>query len=163
VARNDVIYRQGDEGHYYFFMLKGSVSLLSRRADFGNFDLFLKSYYDGDFFGEQPLLLTKQGESLASEEQLRQLSLRDSTCIANDDCWLLEISNAVKQEFYRTDSTNHYESCIHWLRKSPIFKMTEGFYLLQMIFNIDRRVYRLGEALVRSGDTPEGMFIIISG
>jgi len=81
----------------------------------------------------------------------------------NDDCWLLEISNAVKQEFYRTDSTNHYESCIHWLRKSPIFKMTEGFYLLQMIFNIDRRVYRLGEALVRSGDTPEGMFIIISG
>ena len=41
--------------------------------------------------------------------------------------------------------------------------MTEGFYLLQMIFNIERRVYKLGEALVRSGDTPEGMFIIISG
>ena len=41
--------------------------------------------------------------------------------------------------------------------------MTEGFYLLQMIFNIERRVYKLGEALVRSGDTPKGMFIIISG
>lgn len=32
-----------------------------------------------------------------------------------------------------------------------------------MIFNIDRRVYKLGEALVRSGETPEGMFIIIGG
>jgi hypothetical protein len=53
-SRNDVLYRQGEEGHHYFLMLKGSVSLLSNRADFGNFDLYLKSYYDGDFFGEQP-------------------------------------------------------------------------------------------------------------
>lgn len=109
-------------------MLKGSVSLLSNRADFGNFDLYLKSYYDGEFFGEQPQLFSK--DQLASPEQLRMLSLRDSTCIANDECWVLEISNTVKQEFYRTDATNQYESCLYWLRKNSIFKMTEGFYLL---------------------------------
>lgn len=32
-----------------------------------------------------------------------------------------------------------------------------------MIFNVDRRVYKLGEALVRAGETPEGMFIITAG
>ena len=32
-----------------------------------------------------------------------------------------------------------------------------------MIFNIEKRVYLLGEALVRAGDPPEGMYIITSG
>lgn len=32
-----------------------------------------------------------------------------------------------------------------------------------MIFNIEKRIYNLGEALVRSGDVPEGMFIVTSG
>lgn len=41
--------------------------------------------------------------------------------------------------------------------------MTEGFYLLQMIFNIEKKEYRLGDALVRSGELPEGMFIITKG
>ena len=53
-ARNEVVYRQGEEGHHYYLLVRGSVSLLSRRADFGNFELYLKSYFDGDFFGEQP-------------------------------------------------------------------------------------------------------------
>lgn len=69
----------------------------------------------------------------------------------------------MKQEFYRTDATNQYESCLYWLRRCPIFKATEGFYLLQMIFNVDRRVFRLGEALVRAGETPDGMFIVTAG
>ena len=50
--RNDVIYKQEEEGHHYYYMLRGSVSMLSKRADFGNFDLYIKSYYDGDCFGE---------------------------------------------------------------------------------------------------------------
>lgn len=104
------------------------MSLLSKRADFGNFELYLKSYYDGDFFGEQPQLFSK--DQLASPEQLRLLSLRDSTCLATDECVVLVIGNAVKAEFYRTDATNQYESCLYWLRRNPVFKMTEGFYLL---------------------------------
>jgi|LauGreDrversion4_2_1035121.scaffolds.fasta_scaffold243623_2 hypothetical protein len=76
---------------------------------------------------------------------------------------ILEVSNSVKHEFYRNDSSNEYERCIHWLKKNPIFKYTEGFYLLQMIFNIEKRTYNLGESLVKSGEIPEGMFIITSG
>lgn len=52
--KNDVIYQQGTEGQCYYYLIRGSVSMLSNRADFGNFDLYLKSYYDGDVFGEQP-------------------------------------------------------------------------------------------------------------
>ena len=73
------------------------------------------------------------------------------------------MSNSVKHEFYRNDSSNEYERCIHWLKKNPIFKHTEGFYLLQMIFNIEKRSYILGEPLVKSGEVPDGMFIITSG
>lgn len=76
---------------------------------------------------------------------------------------MLEVSNAVKHEFYRNDSSNQYEVCLHWLRKNAIFRLTEGFYLLQMIFNIESRTFRLGEALVRAGEAPEGMIIITSG
>jgi CRP-like cAMP-binding protein len=32
-----------------------------------------------------------------------------------------------------------------------------------MIFNIEKKSYVLGEALVRAGEVPEGMFIITSG
>lgn len=32
-----------------------------------------------------------------------------------------------------------------------------------MIFNIEKRTYQLGEALVRSGEIPEGMFIVTKG
>jgi len=39
--------------------LKGSVSLISNRKDFGNLDLCIKSYYDGEVFGEQPQLFAK--------------------------------------------------------------------------------------------------------
>ena len=76
---------------------------------------------------------------------------------------MLEVNNAVKHEFYRNDSSNEYERCIYWLRKNPIFKFTEGFYLLQMIFNIQKKTYYLGESLVKSGEVPDGMFIITSG
>jgi CRP-like cAMP-binding protein len=166
VGRDEVIYRQGEEGHHFYVMLRGSVTMLSNRADFGNFELYLRSHYDGDVFGEQPQLFAKQGDNtqqVASDDQLRKLSLRDSTCIANDDCLVLEVSNVVKHEFYRNDSSNQYERCLYWLRKNAIFRLTEGFYLLQMIFNIESRTYYLGESLVRSGEVPEGMIIITSG
>jgi CRP-like cAMP-binding protein len=32
-----------------------------------------------------------------------------------------------------------------------------------MIFNIEKKTYLLGESLVKSGEVPEGMFIITSG
>jgi hypothetical protein len=35
--------------------------------------------------------------------------------------------------------------------------------LLQMIFNIQKKTYTLGESLVKSGEVPEGMFIITAG
>ncbi len=54
IAKNEIIYTQGQEGHNYYYMLRGSVTLLANRQDFGNFELFLRSYYDGDCFGEQP-------------------------------------------------------------------------------------------------------------
>jgi len=60
IPRDAVIYSQNEEGHHYYVMLRGSVTMLSNRADFGNFDLFLRSYYDGDVFGEQPQLFAKQ-------------------------------------------------------------------------------------------------------
>lgn len=133
-GQNEVLYRQGEEGHFYYFMIRGSVSLLSNRSDFGNFDLYLRSYYDGDVFGEQPQLFANKhagGEQqVASEEQLRKLSLRDSTCIANEECYVLEVSNLVKHDFYKNDSSNQYDMCLYWLRKNPTFKTTEGFYLL---------------------------------
>lgn len=163
VTKNEVLYTQGEEGQCYFYMLRGSVTMMSRREDCGNFELFIKSYYDGDCFGEQPQLFAKQENLGASDEQLHKLSLRDATCVANEDSLVLEVSNAVKHEFYRNDSSNEYERCIYWLRKNPIFKFTEGFFLLQMIFNIEKRTYQLGESLVKSGEAPEGMFIITSG
>ncbi len=52
VNKNEVLYNQGEEGLFYFYMLRGSVTMLSKREDCGNFDLFIKSYYDGDCFGE---------------------------------------------------------------------------------------------------------------
>ena len=161
--RNEVIYQQGAEGHNYFYMIRGSVSMLSNREDFGNFDLYLRSYYDGSVFGEQPQLFAKQETQVASDEQLQKLAVRDATCIANDDCLVVEVQNTVKEEFYTNDSSNQYERCLYWLRKNAIFRSTEGFYLLQMIFNIEKRVYSLGDALVRAGDKPDGMFIITSG
>lgn len=164
VSKNEVLYTQGEEGQCYYYMLRGSVTMLSRREDCGYFELFLKSYYDGECFGEQPQLFAKQQDNLvASDEQLHKLSLRDSTCIVNEESLILEVSNSVKHEFYRNDSSNEYERCIHWLKKNPIFKYTEGFYLLQMIFNIEKRSYILGEPLVKSGEVPDGMFIITSG
>jgi len=42
--------------------------MLSKRSDFGNFDLFIRSFYDGDCFGEQPQLFAKQESQVASED-----------------------------------------------------------------------------------------------
>jgi CRP-like cAMP-binding protein len=52
VPRDTVLYKQSEEGHHFYILIRGSVTLLSNRADFGNFDLYLRSYYDGDVFGE---------------------------------------------------------------------------------------------------------------
>lgn len=36
------------------------------------------------------------------------------------------------------------EQSLKWLRKVPIFKYTEIFYLLQMVFGLEKRTFKYG-------------------
>ena len=90
--------------------------------------------------------------------------MRDSSCIANEECLVLEVSNDVKLDFYTiAEKSEESEKSLNWLRKLPIFTYTETFYLLQMMFGLEKRVYKYGEYLTKSGDVPDGMFIITKG
>lgn len=72
--------------------------------------------------------------------------------------------NETKMEFYAiAEKNDESEKSLAWLRKLPIFTYTETFYLLQMVFSLERRVYKYGEYLTKSGVIPDGMFIITKG
>ena len=61
------------------------------------------------------------------------------------------------------ENSKEYIKNLTCLRRLPIFKYTETFYLLQMVFSLEKRSFRYGEYLNRTGDVPEGMYIITKG
>ncbi|CDW79852.1 tpr repeat-containing protein [Stylonychia lemnae] len=140
---NKILYRQGTRGSVYYFLLRGSITLLSKRREFGNFELFIKSQYDGELFGEQPVLLPTSATATASE--------------GGDSTEGMQVSEDL------ADNSKEYIKNLNCLRKLPIFKYTETFYLLQMVFSLEKRTYKYGEYLSRSGEIPEGMHIITKG
>jgi len=160
-------------------VIQGSFTLLARREEFGDNEIWLKSFYDGDVFGEQPVLvsggtLENKAQSAAgslvsssmaiSRKQAEALLTRDATCISNQRSCVLEVPNDVKQDFYMVAERNdENEKSLKWLRKVPIFRFTEVFYLLQMVFGLERRTFKYGEYLTKAGDAPDGMFIITKG
>jgi hypothetical protein len=77
---------------------------------------------------------------------------------------ILEVPNDVKQDFFTVAERNdENELSLKWLKKVSIFKYTEVFYLLQMVFGLERRTFKYGEYLTKAGDVPDGMFIITKG
>lgn len=50
------------------------------------------------------------------------------------------------------------------MRKIKVFEEElDEFYLMQLAYNIERKVYRYGEYLIKAGNIPNGMHIIIKG
>ncbi len=37
ISKNEFIYKQGDTGLYFYYLIRGSVTLLAKREEFGNF------------------------------------------------------------------------------------------------------------------------------
>lgn len=78
--KNEVVFKQGQKGKSFFYLLKGSVTIMTKGEEFGNFEIALKSHYDGEMFGEQPALLINEG---LEESELQRIKTRNATCICN--------------------------------------------------------------------------------
>ncbi len=52
ITKSKVIYLQGKPGNYFYFIVKGSVTMIVNKIEFGYFDIFLRNNYDGEIVGE---------------------------------------------------------------------------------------------------------------
>ena len=148
--KNDTVYKQGDPTNSFdFYLLRGSVTLVSSKPDFGHFHLYTRSFYDGASFGSLPLF--------------HEL-VRDASCICNEKCWVLRVPEQVKEQV-DGDRGEEFQRQLEWLGKVRMFEdiSVDKFHMGQIAAGMERRRYKLGERLVKTGEVPEGMVIVTKG
>jgi CRP-like cAMP-binding protein len=87
-----VIFKQGDSSGVFYVIIKGTVCINIVKEELGFIPFNSKIAYDGDYFGE--LAHFEKSETL-KQEVVNELNKQRSTCMAMEECYVLEIDKVV--------------------------------------------------------------------
>ena len=59
---SDVVFRQGDVGKFMYIVIRGSVEIRLKSAEYGGLEITFVTLYDGDHFGELAVTNDKENE-----------------------------------------------------------------------------------------------------
>lgn len=153
-SQGQEIFRQGDQGDLMFVILHGSVTVKRTSPAFGADPVIVNTLYDGDSFGELTMFGTQiKGSPMG----------RTATCIAAERTDLL----AIQRESYRSimmfEIETQLEDKINFLIALPFLSKAQQFSLIPVASNMEPRIYSFNETILRKGEVPSGLYIILSG
>eukprot|EP00960_Hanusia_phi_P052858 761704-Hanusia_phi.AAC.4 len=110
-AKGDAVIRQGDEGHIFYVVQSGSLSIHKREAA-GELQTFRGTYTPGDSFGELALM----------HNQPRAASIT----VESETCWLWQVHRQSIQKFIK--SIAKYERSIteQFIAQVPVMSRLPG-------------------------------------
>ena len=188
VPARTIIFNQGDIGDNMYVILKGRVSVEKRAPEYGNFPIVLALLKDGDHFGELGLIDQEKIEQQINEAEhpdgevnvkvKDKFARRKASCITAEETDMLVLDRQVCRELYQNqsnredllkdnfdDKLNQDELTrkIAFLQKIPCFQDVDTKQLMPICLNIIPRTYSYGEFLIKQGEVPPGLMIIVKG
>lgn len=148
------IFTQGETGTIMYVLLHGSILVQKSSPDLGEAPLTISTLYDGDSFGELSLF-QMQGE--------RGSTARAVTCVAAEACDLLAIPKLCFHHIIMQQVETAIETKINFLLSLNVFAGVERVNLVPLATNLEPVKFQFDEVLVKKGEIPKGMHIIISG
>jgi hypothetical protein len=108
-------------GQHLFIIVRGSVKVKIRKEEYGLEPIFIDTVYDGDHFGD--LTWFEKSENL-TEEMVRDLNARRSTCISCEYSEILKIDKRDTNKIFNSESQKDFEQRIRFLKSVELFKVT---------------------------------------
>lgn len=150
----ELIFSQGETGDLMFVILYGSVILQKQASDLGEKPLTIGTLYDGDCFGESSVLLmqAKKGNTA-----------RAFSCVAGEPCDLLALPKLAYQMIIMQQVETTIEGKLAFFASLPIFEGFQRVSLVPLATNIEPKLFKFNQIIIRKGDRPSGLHIIMKG
>lgn len=140
--------------------MRGCVCVQLNKEEMGNVNVNFKTCYDGDYFGE--LAHFEESETL-TKEMIDQFNRQRTTCIAMENCEVLEINKVESHLAINNGLQGQFEDKIDFLRQIDIFSDIDMYILLPLASNIRTKKFKYGEYIAKAGERTEGLIIVKQG
>ena len=142
-------------------MLRGTVAVEVEKSDMGGLPVVIKVLYDGQDFGEQVNL--KESANL-SQQVIDELNEQKCTTIAAEkDTYVMSFPKERCSDVLSSGLQAEFERVLTFLTRIEIFADWEMHVLLPLANAIEKRSYKFGEFILREGDVPDGLYIVVKG
>ena len=148
------IFRQGDIGDRLYIIIKGSVTVLKSDLAFGSYEIVVNSLYDGKHFGDIALI---------NDLKSNPLTRRTASCAASEHSYFLCIPKTSYQDLILSNLMHSIESKTKFFCALPLFKDINPSLLAPLACNIEQKSYFLNDVILSRGETPRGLYIVLSG
>lgn len=150
----EIIIEQGDIGDFMYIILSGTVSIMKKSEEYGNFNVQINSMYPGDTFGEMALLA-----STSIEDSVK----RSATCISDQNTLAIAISKAEYKHILLDMMHNDIHGKANFFSTLAIFQGTDNYNLIPLAANVEPISFKINEIILEAGDLPQGLYIIYTG
>jgi len=176
-----------------YVILKGRVAVEKKSQEYGNLPIIVALLKDGEHFGELGLIdqeridkQTKEVGPVGDFSEKRRYATRKGSCITAEQTELLVLDQSICNILYQpdrkkiqiqkpltkpstlsSDSTSEEQDQlskkISFLQSFTCFADVEAKYLMPIALNIIPKTYAYGEFIIKKGEIPAGLHIIIEG
>lgn len=150
VPANTYVFKQHETEAGMHIILAGSVEISKKAEEYGSDSLALRTFYDGETFGEVNLL--------ATEEQKRPVSVR--TLELTD---LFTLERADYHRLMMSQMHTDIEAKLRFFAGLALFSGVQRLALVPLVSNVDVTAYRFGQTIIAAGTVPKSMFLIYTG
>lgn len=188
-----MVFNQGDIGDSMYVILKGRVAVEKKSQEYGNLPIIVALLKDGEHFGELGLIdqeridkQTKEVGTIGDFSEKRRYATRKGSCITAEQTELLVLNQSICNILYQPDrkkiqipkplikpntlssdslseEQDQLSKKISFLQSLTCFADVEAKYLMPIAVNIIPKTYAYGEFIIKKGEIPTGLHIIIEG
>jgi CRP-like cAMP-binding protein len=104
-----------------YIILRGSISVRIRKAEYGEHPLIITTLPDGCHFGELAIFVA--GEGKAKNDRYSEQNKRKASCLACEDTDLLAIPREATQKIILGQIQNKIDTELHFLKTITYFQV----------------------------------------
>ena len=142
-------------------VLRGTVAVEVEKSDMGGLPVIIKVLYDGQDFGEDVNLKESADLSQAVIDSLNEQTC--TTIAAEKDTYVISFPKDRCADVLSSGLQADFEAVLAFLGGIPLFSDWDTPSLLPLANRIEKRRYKFGEFILREGDVPEGLYIVVTG
>lgn len=145
--KDDYIIKQGDNGDYVYIIEKGEL-ICEKVFNKGNPPTYLKTYKEGELFGELALLYNAP---------------RAATIYAKTDCVLWALDRLTFNSIVKESAINKREKYKKFLETIPLLSTVESYELYSICDAIKTEKYEKNQFIIKEGEQGDKFFILDEG